>query len=98
MTTVVQKHIRKRGFFGKIFKALFVLFNLAMALWVVVYLGSIGKMVDGAASSAEAAGVTIGGTLGTGMLIFIWVAGTVILGLFTLLTRGNTVVITEDRQ
>jgi hypothetical protein len=98
MNTIVQRHVRKRGFFGKLFKLLFIAFNIAMLIWVIAYLSLIGKMVDGASNGAEAAGATIGGTLGTGMLVFIWVAGAIILGLFTLFTRGNTVIITEEQK
>lgn len=98
MTTVVQRSVRKRGFFGKIFKWLFVIFNIAMLFWVIAYLGSIGGMVEGAANDAEATGAAIGGTLGAGLLIFVWTAGAIILGLFTIMTRGETIIITESRK
>lgn len=42
---------------------------------------------DAANSEAEQAGAAIGTGLGMMMLIFIWVAGDVVFGLITLLTR-----------
>jgi ABC-type phosphate transport system permease subunit len=98
MSVTVQREVRKRGFFGKVFKLLFILFNLAMALWLVSYWVTAGRLLTDAASDAEKAGGAIGATIGTGMLLFFWVAGAVILGLFTLFTRGNRLLITEEKR
>jgi hypothetical protein len=46
--------------------------------------------------SAEQAGQAIGGTIGSGVILFFWVAGAVILGLIAMLTRGRKTIITED--
>lgn len=97
MAKTIQRHVRKRGFFGKLFKYLFIIFNILMVIWLISYMSSIGQKTSDALSDAEAAGTVIGGTIGTGMLIFIWVAGDIILGLFTAFTRGSTVVITEEQ-
>jgi hypothetical protein len=98
MGTVVQRHIRKRGFFGKLFKFLFIAFNVLMLIWVISYWVTISGTIQSSASDAATAGTAIGATLGTGMLLFFWVAGAIILGLITLLSRGNTVVITEEQK
>lgn len=98
MGAVVQRHIRKRGFFGKLFKILFIVFNILMLAWVVSYWATIGQQVGASGSEAAKAGAAIGATLGTGMLLFFWVAGAVILGLITMLTRGETIVITEEQK
>ena len=78
----------KRSIFGKICKWGFILFNALMAFWVFGGVGSnveqIEKMADG---SAEQAGAIIGTGLAGMMLVFIWVAGAIILGIFVLLTR-----------
>ncbi|XEI31197.1 zinc ribbon domain-containing protein [Aeromonas veronii] len=76
----------KRGFFGKLFKWGFILFNLLMVFWLVSYWGSVGDMMQGA-NDAEKAGGVIGTTIGTGMIFGIWGFGDLILGLFVLLTR-----------
>ncbi|MDR5887575.1 hypothetical protein [Vreelandella janggokensis] len=80
----------KRGFFGKIFKWTFILFNILMVIWMFAYLGEIGGMMDGATDEYSEAGTAIGGTLGVGMLLTFWVFGDVILGLFVLFTRPKS--------
>lgn len=77
----------KRGFFGKIFKWLLIIFNLLMLAWLISYFSLIGEMMDGTASDAEKAGAAIGGSIGTGFLLTVWVIGDIILGLAALLTR-----------
>jgi hypothetical protein len=94
MATVVRREIRKRGFFGQLFKIGFVGFNIIMLVWLFSYWGSLANMHT--VSSAERTGQAIGGTIGTGLLVFFWVAGAVILGLFTILTRGQRTIIEES--
>ncbi|RMX61774.1 hypothetical protein [Roseibium alexandrii] len=96
MTRTVRTETRKRGFFGKLFKLAFILFNLAMAFWLVGYWMLLGEM-DVSAAGAEA-GRAIGGTIGTGLLFGLWVAGDIILGLLVLLTRGSKVIVEEAIQ
>jgi len=76
----------KRGFFGKLFKWLFVLFNFLMAIWVIGGFNAATKDYD-ALSGAEQAGAAIGTGLGVAMLLVLWVIGAVILGLFVIFTR-----------
>ena len=89
MSEIVQRYIRKRGFFGKLFKFLFIAFNALMFVWVVGYWITVNGMLQTSASDATTAGMQIGATIGTGLLLFLWVAGSVILGLITLLSRGK---------
>lgn len=77
----------KRGFFGKLFKWSFILFNLLMVVWIVSYMGDIGTSMDSATSDAESTGTAIGGTLGVGMLVTFWAFIDIILGMFVLFTR-----------
>ncbi|WP_406871594.1 hypothetical protein WHT83_14840 [Aminobacter sp. P9b] len=98
MAVTVRREVRKRGFFGHLFKWLFIIFNLLMLVWLVSYWVTAGQLLNEAASDAEKAGGAIGATLGTGMLVFFWVAGAVILGLFAMLSRGKTVVVTEETR
>lgn len=79
----------KRGFFGKIFKWLLILFNVLMVVWLFSYLGEVGAVMDGSGSEAERAGAAIGGTIGMGMILTYWVIGDIILGLATILTRPS---------
>lgn len=80
----------KRGFFGKVFKTVFILFNIVMAIWVFSYWGSIGEMMSNETSEAVQAGSAIGATIGTGMLFTLWVMGDIILGIFVLFTRPKS--------
>jgi hypothetical protein len=77
----------KRGFLGKLFKFLFIIFNLFMLVWLISYFNSIGEIVSDSNNKAEHVGATIGATLGTGFLVTVWALGDIILGLFVLLTR-----------
>ena len=56
---------------------------------MIVGVGGASKQVAKASTEAEKAGGAIGTGLGAMMIIFIWVAGAVILGIFTLLTRAK---------
>lgn len=93
----IQKEIRKRSFIGKLIKWTFILFNLIMAFWLFSYWGSLGDISNQAGSNAERTGVAIGGTMGSGLIIFVWLAGAVILGIITMLTRGQRLLISEDQ-
>lgn len=96
-TTIVQTQIRKRSLMGKLVKWTFILFNLLMAFWLFSYWAQLGEMAGTLRNDAERAGAAIGGTLGTGMLIFFWAAGSIVLGTLTMLTRGK-LIITERRH
>lgn len=77
----------ERSFFGKLIKYSFIGFNILMLLWMMFGVGGAAKTIDQAGSEAEKAGAAVGTGLGAMMIVFIWVAGGFILGLFTLLTR-----------
>ena len=51
--------------------------------------------IDGAHADAAKAGMAIGGTIGTGVIMVFWVMGAFILGLLVLFTRGRKTVIEE---
>lgn len=97
MATVIRTETRKRGIFGKIILLLFWLFNGLMLWWLVSVLGMTGTEIGAAANENTRAGLAIGGTIATGMILLIWMAGAVILGLLVLLTPGKT-IITENTK
>ena len=90
MENQTSNKIPQRSFFGKLIKWTFIGFNLLMLLWLIVGVGGASKQIAEASNEAEKAGGAIGTGLGAMMIIFIWVAGAVILGLFTLLTRAKS--------
>jgi hypothetical protein len=64
-----------------------------MVYWLVGGLISVSDIETH--SDAERVGAAIGTTLGVSMIIGLWVAGDIILGIFVLLTRGTKVIISE---
>jgi len=75
--------------FGKIVKWGFIAFNILMFLMLIAFWGSAGDVIDKAGSDAERAGAAIGGMLGTGFTLFIWVFGLILGGIIMLLTRPS---------
>jgi hypothetical protein len=73
--------------FGKIVKWFFIGFNVLMAWWLFAGVGSASKHIAGAGSEAAQAGAAIGTGLGAMFVLFIWVVGAVVLGLFVMFTR-----------
>ena len=93
---VVRREVSDRTVAGKIFKYLFIAFNILMLLILVT--GSMGA-AEGAgevASDAEAAGYAIGTAIGVGSILFLWVVGDFILGLFVLFTRRKKIIEVEE--
>ena len=93
MATIIRKETRKRGFFGWVFLVLFILFNLIMLFWMWGGMSAATSTV--ANGAAEEAGRAIGTAIGAGVILFVWVAGAIILGLFALLTRGRKTIVEE---
>jgi hypothetical protein len=76
----------KRGIFGKLILFTFWGFNALMIFWVYAAAKATSEHSAGL-SGAEAAGAAIGTGISFTMIAFIWLFGSVILGLMTLLTR-----------
>lgn len=98
MTQIVRTDVRKRGFFGKMVKALFIVFNILMIVWLFSYWVQAGNIINGASDHHFKTGAEIGTTLGTTFIVFFWALGDIILGLFVLLTRGKKLIIEETTQ
>lgn len=92
----IRREVSDRTIFGKIVKWLFILFNLAMAFIMFRGCSAIADGVGTQATDAERAGYGLGATLGLGAILFVWLAGAVILGLFVLLTRRKKIIETEE--
>lgn len=96
MGTVTRVEKRQRGFFGWVFLLIFWGFNLLMLAWLVLGLGGAGETMQGMTNEYERAGAEIGTAIGAMMIIMIWGAGALILGLFVMLTRGKKVIVETD--
>lgn len=77
----------KRGIFGKLFKWIFILFNILMVVWLFAGFQTAAEVSSTAGSDAESAGAAIGTAIGVSFILGIWVVGDIVLGLFVLFTR-----------
>jgi hypothetical protein len=93
------KEVRgKVGVFGKICRFLFWGWQALMVFWLVRYSMDVAPLIKENTSSAGNVdiGTGIGVTMALGMIAFFWVAGSVILGLFVLFTRGPKMLIPHN--
>ena len=95
MATIIRREFRRRGFFGTLFKLLFIIFNLLMLVWLIAYWKEIGSIMIGDDVNIYKAEEA---TIGTSFLFFFWAAGCLILGLLTLLSRGSKIVVEEWKE
>ncbi len=93
METIIRTETRKRGFIGKALKWAFILFNILMLILLVQYWAQVGEVIGANSNEAHQAGAAVGGMIGTSMLLFFWVSGAIILGLFTLFSRGKKIIV-----
>jgi Kef-type K+ transport system membrane component KefB len=97
MARIVRTERYRRGFFGWIFRIVFWSFNLIMLAWIATYWGSLsGIPLDSTHPQATKAGMAIGGTIGTGVIMIFWAMGAFILGLLVMFTRGRKTIIEEQ--
>lgn len=80
----------KRSAFGKLIKWAFIGFNLLMLVWLIGGVGGAAQDINKLSNEAQKTGATIGTGLGAMMILFIWIVGAVILGLFVLFTRPKS--------
>jgi hypothetical protein len=86
MTKVV--HFR-RGAAGWLFEVLFYLFNLVMAIAIVSLLARSGDIVAAAESELARGLAGFGAATKLVILLFVWMAGDLILGLLTVISRSR---------
>ncbi len=95
MATITTE-TRKRGVFGWLVALLFWGWNALMAWGLLSGLAKTADSYPAINSEAGRAGAAIGTALGVGTILFFWVAGTVILGLMMLFTRGKKVIVAHE--
>ena len=98
---IVRREVSDRTVMGKIVKWLFIGFNVLMLVFMMVTCSSTGDAINSAAAGSEypdaaTAGATIGAGIAVGSLIFVWLAGSVILGLFVLFTRRKKIIEVDE--
>ena len=77
----------RRSFTGKIFKWLFIMFNIFMLVVFLKACGGVSDVFNSSQNEYEQAGAAIGTTIGMGLMLTMWVFVDIILGLFVLFTR-----------
>lgn len=77
----------KLSVFGTIFRVCFWGWQILMLVWGYGFTSQAATMVSGSTSEAFKAGASAGVVLGWGLILFFWVAGSVIFGFCVLLTR-----------
>jgi hypothetical protein len=79
----------QRSPMGKIIKWMFILFNIGMLIWLIGGVSDASSHIDTIKNEDEKAGAEIGTGIGALVIIFIWVAGDIILGMLTYFTRAK---------
>ena len=69
-----------RGFIGTIFKWMFIVFNIVMAIMVYLSMGH---------TEESNTAVQFGAGMGISMIAMMWAAGFMVLGAFTYFTRSK---------
>lgn len=98
---IVRREVSDRTPIGKFFKYFFVAFNILMAFLAFKGCAVASEGITNAGTDAEyrdaaVAGATIGAGLAMGGLLFVWLVGDVILGLFVLFTRRKKIVEVDE--
>lgn len=84
------------SFFGFIWRLLFWGWQALMFIWLLSYTSDVSPLVQSSQSTWERAGAAIGLTIGWSFIFFFWVGGTVILGLFVLMTRRTRMLVPRE--
>lgn len=92
----ITTETRKRGVFGWIVAVFFWAWNAFMTWCLISGLAKTSDHYLTIDSEAGRTGAAIGAAIGIGALLFMWVAGAVILGLMMIFTRGRRMMITQD--
>src|SRR3954453_2789250 len=89
---VVEMVRYERGIFGKIFKFLFVAFNIVMLIWLLSSFSHLFQSFNEHPDEASRTGATAGFLAVAMFQLIMWIAGAVILWLLMSLTRGKKII------
>src|SRR5690349_9354044 len=98
---VVRKEVSDRTVMGKLFKYVFIIFNVSMVFLFLKGCAISSESITNAGVNSDypdaaTAGATIGAGLAMGTLLFFWLVGDVVLGLFVLFTRRRKIIEVEE--
>jgi hypothetical protein len=95
MTGIVRWH---RGAVGSFFEIAFYVFNIVMAAWLILALAKFGSADETATSEFIKAVAELGVAFRVLIVLFVWMAGDVILGLLTLVIRERKATFGEHSE
>ena len=87
----------KLSFFGKTWRVLFWGWQILMVWLFMASTTEMAPIAEGAVSDAERLGTGLGIVFSWGVIVFFWVSGTVILGLFVLMSRRTRMLVPVDK-
>jgi hypothetical protein len=85
----------RRGPVGWFFEIVFYLFNLIMAIELIVLIARSGDILAAAETELARGVAGFGAAARLGLLLLTWVAGDLILGSLTIISRGRKALIEE---
>lgn len=95
---ISYREVRGRlGFFGWVWRILLLLWQAAMIAWFIGATTAIAPMIEGG-NDVQSAGAALGLGFGWAFILFFWVGGTIILGLFVLLTKRTKAMVPVERD
>jgi hypothetical protein len=92
MTRIVHFH---RGVVGWVFELAFYLFNLIMAIAIISLIWRSGDILAAAETELAKGLAGFGAATKLFILLFVWMAGDLILGSLTVITRRRKALIEE---
>lgn len=84
--------VREGGVGWNFCKGFAIVWSLAMIVWIIGGLGTLSDQFASTTNEWEQAGTAIGGTLGIGMILTLWLIGVVISLVIGLFVKKNSVV------
>lgn len=97
ITATRYKEVREPlGLMGLISRIGFWAWQALMLVWFLSFSGEAGELARQAGSDWERAGAGVGTAIGWGVILFVWVGGSVIFGLMALLTRPTRMLVPDD--
>ena len=92
----ITTETRKRGVFGWIVAVLFWGWNLLMLAATISGLNSVAPDYARGGAHAGSTAYAAGATIGFGLILLLWLLGSLVLGLMMLFTRGKRVTISRE--
>jgi hypothetical protein len=88
----------KLGFFGVVWRILFYGWQVLMIIWFFSYSAEVAPLVESATDEWTRAGASLGIAMSWGLILFFWLAGSVVLGILVLVSRPARTLVPISRD